>query len=56
MRVNFWVSLVVWIAAVSFFIWWQFFHGSSSDESEQKAKPRKIEIGPTMAVPKGRVR
>jgi prolipoprotein diacylglyceryl transferase len=55
MRINFWVSLLVWIAAVSFFIWWQFFHGSSG-KSEPQPKPRKIETGPTMAVPKGRVR
>jgi phosphatidylglycerol---prolipoprotein diacylglyceryl transferase len=55
MRVNFWVSLVVWIAAVSFFIWWQFFH-EESDKPEPTPKPRKIEVGPTMAVPKGRVR
>jgi prolipoprotein diacylglyceryl transferase len=55
MRVNFWVSLLVWIGAVSFFIWWQFIRGSSG-ESEPSAKPRKIETGPAMAVPKGRVR
>jgi prolipoprotein diacylglyceryl transferase len=55
MRINFWVSLVVWICAVTFFIWWQFIRGSS-DESTPHAKPRKIETGPAMAVPKGRVR
>ena len=26
MRVNFWVSLGVWILSVGFFVWWQFFH------------------------------
>ena len=59
MRTNFWVSLLVWIGSVCFFIWWQFFHGESDGSEkkpEQKAKPRKIETGPTMAVPKGRVR
>jgi prolipoprotein diacylglyceryl transferase len=55
MRINFWVSLVVWIAAVAFFIWWQFVRVPSAP-SEPKAKPRKIETGPAMAVPKGRVR
>jgi len=55
MRINFWVSLVVWIAAVAFFIWWQFIRVPSAP-AETKAKPRKIEPGPTMAVPKGRVR
>ncbi len=55
MRINFWVSLVVWIAAVAFFIWWQFIRAASAP-ADTKAKPRKIETGPTMAVPKGRVR
>jgi prolipoprotein diacylglyceryl transferase len=54
MRVNFWVSLLVWIAAVVFFIWWQFIRGGS--ESSEAPKPRKIETGPRMAVPKSRVR
>ena len=55
MRVNFWVSLLVWIAAVAFFIWWQFIRDTSGT-AEPQPKPRKIEPGPTMAVPKGRVR
>jgi prolipoprotein diacylglyceryl transferase len=55
MRTNFWVSLLVWIAAVIFFIWWQFIRGSG-EEAAAEPKPRKIERGPAMAVPKGRVR
>ena len=55
MRVNFWVSLGLWIAAVAFFIWWQFIRVPSAPSSPP-SKPRKIETGPTMAVPKGRVR
>src|SRR3954451_10701706 len=55
MRVNFWVSLVVWICAVVFFIWWQFLRGSSPP-SAPAPTPRKVEPGPAMAVPKGRVR
>jgi prolipoprotein diacylglyceryl transferase len=55
MRINFWVSLVLWFAAVLFFIWWQFIRDSSGPD-EVTPKPRKIETGPTMAVPKGRVR
>src|SRR6516225_1214422 len=42
MRINFWVSLILWIAAVAFFIWWQFIR-APSEPSEPKAKPRKIE-------------
>jgi len=57
MRVNFWVSLGVWLIAVAFFVWWQFFHDRSetSDKPEQK-KQRAVPTGPRMAVPKGRVR
>jgi prolipoprotein diacylglyceryl transferase len=55
MRINFWVSLVIWIASVAFFIWWQFIRDSSGS-SAPEAKPRKIETGPRMAVPRGRVR
>ena len=55
MRINFWVSIVLWIAAVSFFVWWQFIRVPAAP-SEPTAKPRKIEPGPSMAVPKGRVR
>jgi prolipoprotein diacylglyceryl transferase len=55
MRINFWVSLILWIAAVAFFVWWQFIRAPSTP-SEPKAKPRKIETGPAMAVPKSRVR
>jgi hypothetical protein len=52
MRVNFWVSLGVWILSVGFFVWWQFFH----NPSEKPAPQRAIPTGPRMAVPKGRVR
>jgi prolipoprotein diacylglyceryl transferase len=55
MRINFWVSLVVWIASVAFFVWWQFLRVPSAPKAPT-VKARKIEPGPTMAVPKGRVR
>ncbi len=55
MRINFWVSIVVWIAAVAFFVWWQFVR-VPSEPSAPASKPRKVEPGPAMAVPKGRVR
>jgi prolipoprotein diacylglyceryl transferase len=51
MRVNAWVSLVVFVAAVVFFVWWQFFHGRPRHGRERKAEPP-----PAMAVPRGRVR
>jgi prolipoprotein diacylglyceryl transferase len=56
-RVNFWVSLVVWVASVAFFVWWQFFRDRERDEKEKPApKTRPIPKGPQMTVPKGRVR
>ena len=56
-RVNFWVSLVVWVASVAFFVWWQFFRDRERDEKEKPApKARPIPKGPQMTVPKGRVR
>jgi len=54
-RINFWVSLLVFIASVAFFVWWQFFHKESS-EPAASTRPRPIPTGPRMAVPKGRVR
>jgi prolipoprotein diacylglyceryl transferase len=53
MRVNFWVSLGVWILSVAFFIWWQFIREPSA---KAVPKPRPVPTGPRMAVPKGRVR
>ena len=58
MRVNFWVSLGVWIVSVLFFIWWQFLREPSQPKSPKakETKPRPAPEGPRMSVPKGRVR
>jgi len=53
MRVNFWVSLGLWVLSVGFFVWWQFFHQPSA---KAVAKARPVPTGPHMAVPKSRVR
>jgi prolipoprotein diacylglyceryl transferase len=53
-RINFWVSLVVFIGSVSFFVWWQFLRKTSRDTPT--SRPRPVPTGPKMAVPKGRVR
>jgi phosphatidylglycerol---prolipoprotein diacylglyceryl transferase len=53
MRVNFWVSLALWILSVGFFVWWQFLRNPSEKPVQ---KPRPVATGPRMAVPKGRVR
>ena len=53
MRVNFWVSLGIWVLAVAFFVWWQFIREPSATA---EPRPRPVPTGPRMAVPKGRVR
>jgi prolipoprotein diacylglyceryl transferase len=54
-RINFWVSLVCFVAAVAFFVWWQFLRKPSVEKPPQR-RARPIPKGPRMAVPKGRVR
>ena len=54
-RVNFWVSLVCFVASVLFFLWWQFRRKAPAEQP----RPRKQREAPkreTMAVPRGRVR
>jgi len=53
-RVNFWVALVSFVASLAFFVWWQFVRKPKADVPKPRARP--IPKGPTMAVPRGRVR
>ncbi len=54
LRLNAWVSAVVFVLSTAFFIWWQFLRGG---EEEQRGRPsRRVPEGPAMAIPKGRVR
>jgi len=48
MRLNFWVSLTLFVASTGFFVWWQLLRGR-----RRGAEPPKQ---PAMAIPKGRVR
>jgi prolipoprotein diacylglyceryltransferase len=50
LRLNAWVSIVVFACSTSFFVWWQFLRGRGSRHDEGERKPR----GPRMAIPKGR--
>jgi prolipoprotein diacylglyceryl transferase len=54
LRLNAWVSIVVFVLSTAFFVWWQFFHREGP--SEEGTPQRKIPKGPAMAIPKGRVR
>ena len=55
MRLNAWVSLVVFVLSVAFFVWWQFFRGGRRPW-RRRAREHKPGRLPTMAVPRGRVR
>jgi prolipoprotein diacylglyceryl transferase len=56
LRVNAWVSIVLFVLATGFFIYWQFIRDEPA-EGDVGRRPRKVEpAGPAMAVPKGRVR
>jgi phosphatidylglycerol---prolipoprotein diacylglyceryl transferase len=54
LRLNAWVSILVFCCSTGFFVWWQFFHDSTPGEKPQQR--RKIPEGPAMAIPRGRVR
>jgi prolipoprotein diacylglyceryl transferase len=53
LRLNAWVSVVVFVASTAFFIWWQFIRGG---EDEPRPARRQVPEGPAMAIPRGRVR
>lgn len=53
LRLNAWVSIAVWLCSTGFFVWWQFLR---SDTTDRPRPPRAVPKGPTMAIPKGRVR
>ena len=52
MRVNAWVALILFVAAVAFFVWWQLLAG----RGRRRPHERKPEPPPAMAVPRKRVR
>jgi prolipoprotein diacylglyceryl transferase len=62
MRVNFWVSIVVFAVSAGFFVWWQFLRDREAPRAPRAPCLRRRKPGPTkrqgprMAVPKGRVR
>jgi prolipoprotein diacylglyceryl transferase len=59
LRLNAWVSIVVFVLATAFFIWWQVLgRGGGERRRLRRERPREVEPpeGPAMAIPKGRVR
>ncbi len=53
LRLNAWVSLIVFICSTGFFIWWQRRDPAHRVREPKRPEPRQ---GPAMAIPKGRVR
>jgi prolipoprotein diacylglyceryl transferase len=54
LRLNAWVSIVLFVLSTAFFVWWQFIRAPDQEE-RPRAKP-VVPRGPAMAVPRGRVR
>ena len=54
LRLNAYVSLVLFVLSTAFFIWWQFIREPSGTDRPRAS--RIVPQGPAMAVPKGRVR
>ena len=54
LRINAWVSIVVFVLSTAFFIWWQFIRTPGGNERPRAS--RIVPTGPAMSVPKGRVR
>jgi phosphatidylglycerol---prolipoprotein diacylglyceryl transferase len=56
LRLNAWVSIVVFCASTAFFVWWQFLRGGEAEPRRPRRPRRREPEGPAMAIPKGRVR
>jgi hypothetical protein len=62
MRLNFWVSLVLFVGSTAFFVWWQFLRGDEPREPRgarplrRRPKPEPVPKGPAMAIPRRRGR
>jgi len=56
LRLNAWVSIVVFAVSTSFFVWWQLLGRGRGRDPGRRQRARPAPSGPKMAVPKGRVR
>ena len=54
LRLNAWVSLVLFALSTLFFIWWQFIRKARAPGQRRRGGP--IVLGPRMSIPKRRVR
>jgi prolipoprotein diacylglyceryl transferase len=51
LRLNAWVSIVLFVASTAFFVWWQFFHRGKDEPVQARSFPVR---GPKLAIPRGR--
>jgi phosphatidylglycerol---prolipoprotein diacylglyceryl transferase len=58
LRLNAWVSIVVFVCSTVFFVWWQFLRGGEEGPRRvgRRRRDRREPEGPAMAIPRGRVR
>jgi prolipoprotein diacylglyceryl transferase len=58
LRLNAWVSIVVFVVSTAFFIWWQFLRPGRSGDTGARRRRRGPDAPkrPKMAIPKSRVR
>jgi prolipoprotein diacylglyceryl transferase len=58
LRLNAWVSIVVFVCSTVFFVWWQFLRGGEEGPRwvGRRRRERREPEGPAMAIPRGRVR
>ena len=56
LRLNAWLSIVLFVASVAFFIWWQLLPRWRGRRRGRRRSERPTRRGPTMAIPRKRVR
>jgi phosphatidylglycerol---prolipoprotein diacylglyceryl transferase len=59
LRLNAWVTVVLFVAASAFFVWWELLGRGGPDREaprERRPRPRPLPEGPRMTIPRGRVR
>ena len=55
LRLNTWVSIVLFVLSTLFFVWWQFVRKHPERDEPRRRRRPEVE-GPTMAIPRGRSR